>query len=210
MSVTIRTEINLCQLGEIQAPSGLGLRSCRRSGILLRYVGTQNGSQGQVMGDQDRQRTLIGERLNHLFAVVPHPDGRPYTMREVAEGINRAAGEQVISVQYLSHLRLGQRSVPSYEKLQAIAKFFGVDVGYFSDKLPAEKADQQTEIVQALRDAGIRSMALRSIGLSEASLSTVQALIDHLRSQEGLPPAADGEPGELPPAAISPVVDKPR
>lgn len=164
------------------------------------------------MVDQDRQRTLIGERLNHLFTVIHKPDGRPYTMREVAEGINEAAGEQVISVQYLSHLRLGQRSVPSYEKLRAIARFFGVDVGYFSDLLPTEEADEQAQIVQVLRDAGVRSMALRSVGLSEASLGTVKALIDHLRSQEGLPPA-DGdlpsEPGELISATDSPVVDAP-
>jgi len=185
--------------------------------MLGRYVATQNGSHRQVMSDQDRQRTLIGERLNHLFAVMPHPDGRPYTMREVAEGINKAAGEQVISVQYLSHLRLGQRTVPSYEKLRAIATFFGVDVGYFSDKLPAGEADEQTQIAQALRDAGVRSMALRSQGLSEASLGTVKALIDHLRSQEGLPaagedarPGESGESGELTPAIGSPVVDKPR
>jgi transcriptional regulator with XRE-family HTH domain len=173
----------------------------------------QNGSQEQVMVDQDRQRTLIGQRLNHLFAVMHKPDGRRYAMREVVEGINEAAGEQVISVQYLSHLRRGERNVPSYEKLKAIAQFFGVDVGYFSDELPTEEADEQAQIVQALRDAGVRSMALRSIGLSDASLDTVMALIDHLRSQEGLPPANEdqpGESGELASATDSPVVDNSR
>ena len=145
------------------------------------------------MGDQDRRHTVIAERLDHLFAVCRNTDGRPYTMREVAEGINETAGEQVISVQYLSQLRLGQRSVPSYEKLQALAKFFAVDVAYFSDDLAAEDADEQVEIVQALRDAGVRSVALRADGLSQASLNAVKALIDHIRAQEGLPPADEDD-----------------
>ncbi|HZR48131.1 MAG TPA: helix-turn-helix transcriptional regulator, partial [Streptosporangiaceae bacterium] len=112
-------------------------------------------------------------------------------MREVADGINAEAGHQVISVQYLSQLRLGQRSVPSYEKLAAIAKFFGVDVRYFSDDLTASTTDEQLEVLQAMRDAGVRSVALRASGLSDASLGAVKALIEHMRSQEGLPPAGE-------------------
>lgn len=142
------------------------------------------------MGEQESPRALIAERLNHLFATLK-PDGRPYTMREVADGINEQAGHQVISVQYLSQLRLGQRSVPSYEKLAAIAKFFGVDARYFSDDLAAEKTDEQLEVLQAMRDAGVRSVALRASGLSGASLDAVKALIEHMRSQEGLPPAGE-------------------
>jgi transcriptional regulator with XRE-family HTH domain len=149
------------------------------------------------VNDQDSRRTVIAERLDHLFGVMRGPHGRPYTMREVADGINEAAGEPVISVAYLSQLRLGHRKVPSYEKLQAIAKFFGVDVAYFSDDLAAEQADEQIEIVQALQDAGVRSLALRATGLSEASLDAVKTLIDHIRAQEGLPPADEDISAEL-------------
>ena len=141
-----------------------------------------------AMGEQDGRRVVIAERLNHLFATLK-PNGRPYTNREVADGINAQAGGQVISMQYLSQLRLGQRSVPSYEKLAAIAKFFGVDVHYFSDDITASQTDEQLEVLQALRDAGVRSVALRASGLSDASLGAVKALIEHMRSQEGLPPA---------------------
>lgn len=147
------------------------------------------------MGGQDDRHAVIAERLDYLFATLRGPDGRPYTMREVADGINQAAGEQVISVQYLSQLRLGQRKVPSYEKLQFIARFFGVDVLYFSDDLAAGQAGEQAEIVRALHDAGVRSLALRASGLSEASLHAVMTLIDHIRSQEGLPPAGQDNPG---------------
>jgi len=142
------------------------------------------------MAEQDSRRTVIAERLNHLFTSL-RPDGRQYTMREVADGINAEAGHQVISVQYLSQLRLGQRSVPSYEKLAAVAKFFGVDVRYFSDDLTASTTDEQLEVLQAMGDAGVRSVALRASGLSDASLGAVKALIEHMRSQEGLPSAGE-------------------
>jgi transcriptional regulator with XRE-family HTH domain len=142
-----------------------------------------------VAGEQESRRVVIAERLDHLFATFKKPGGRRYTMREVADAINDQAGQQVISVQYLSQLRRGERSVPSYEKLAAIAKFFGVDVLYFSDDLAASRTDEQMEVLQAMRDAGVRSVALRASGLSDASLDAVKALIEHMRSQEGLPPA---------------------
>jgi transcriptional regulator with XRE-family HTH domain len=157
------------------------------------------------MGDQDGQRNVIAQRLEHLFATMRGPHGRPYTMREVADGINEAAGENVISVQYLSQLRLGHRTEPSYSKLEAIAKFFGVDVLYFSDDLTAARADEQLETLQAMQDAGVRALALRAAGLSEASLDAVKALIEHMRTQEGLrdgsiPPSGSSELSDMNPA----------
>ena len=82
------------------------------------------------------RENVLAQRLNHLFATV-HPAGRgPYTLREVADAINREAGETIISASYLSQLRAGQRSEPSHSRLLAIARFFCVDVDYFSARSP--------------------------------------------------------------------------
>ena len=138
---------------------------------------------------------LLAQRLNRLFATV-HPAGRgPYTLREAADAINSEAGETIISASYLSQLRAGQRREPSHSRLAAIARFFGVDVDYFSPEVSAEDADRQTEVLTAMRDAGVRTIALRAHGLSEPSLAAVLAVIENARRLENLP-EPEGQPGQ--------------
>jgi transcriptional regulator with XRE-family HTH domain len=136
------------------------------------------------MGDKDdAPRNVIAERLEHLIATV-HPASRgPYLLREIADGVNEAAGEKVVSVAYLSQLRLGQRMSPSFKILQAIAQWFGVPPSYFADDMTAAHADEQLEFLTAMRDAGVRSVALRAQGLSEQALEAVRAVIDAMHAQ---------------------------
>jgi transcriptional regulator with XRE-family HTH domain len=152
------------------------------------------------MGEEaDAPRSVIAQRLDHLLATV-HPAGRgPYLLREVVDGINTAAGEKLISVAYLSQLRLGQRAKPSFQVLRAIARFFGVPEAYFSDDFTAAQADEQLEVLRAIRDDRIRAIALRAAGLSERSLEAVQALVENARDIEGLPPAGNSssDPADL-------------
>jgi len=152
------------------------------------------------MGGQDSPRqNVIAERLDHLIATVHEPGRGPYTLREISDGVRKATGE-VVSVQYLSQLRLGQRTSPGYSKLKAVADFFGVDVRYFSDDLTAGQTDEQLEVVAAMRDANVRNLALRAAGVSEKSLKAVRALLDSVREMEGLEPAdlPEEDSGELP------------
>lgn len=139
---------------------------------------------------------LIAQRLNHLFETV-HPPGRgPYSLREVVEAINEDAGSRLMSAAYLSQLRTGQRTEPSHSRLAAIAKFFGVDIRYFSDDETALATDEQLEFLAAMRDSGVRAVAIRAAGLSDTALEAVKALIDNARRLEGLDEA--GEPGAAP------------
>jgi transcriptional regulator with XRE-family HTH domain len=138
---------------------------------------------------------LIAQRLDHLFETV-HPPGRgPYSLREVVEAINEDAGTRLMSAAYLSQLRTGQRTEPSHSRLAAIAKFFGVDIGYFSDDETAQAADEQLEFLAAMRDSGVRAVAIRAAGLSDTALEAVKALIDNARRLEGLEdPESPGPP----------------
>jgi transcriptional regulator with XRE-family HTH domain len=140
------------------------------------------------------QENVLAQRLNHLFTTV-HPAGRgPYTLREVADAINHEAGETIISASYLSQLRAGQRREPSHSRLVAIARFFSVDIDYFSAQVSAEDARRQTEVLTAMGDAGVRAIALRAYGLSDASIAAVLAVIENARRLENLPDP-DGQPG---------------
>jgi len=131
--------------------------------------------------------SMLAERLDLLFETV-HPAGRgPYTLREAADGINAEAGETIISPAYLSQLRTGKRGEPSHSRLAAIARFFGVDIGYFSGQVPDGNAGRQAEALAAMQDPGIRAIALRARGLSEPSLAAVLAVIENARRLERLP-----------------------
>lgn len=133
---------------------------------------------------------LIAQRLNHLFETVHRPGRGPYSLREVVEAINADTGTKLLSAAYLSQLRTGQRTEPSHSRLAAIARFFGVDIRYFSDDETAEATDQQLEFLAAMRDSGVRAVAIRAAGLSDTALEAVKALIDNARQLEGL-----GDPG---------------
>ena len=87
---------------------------------------TNDGSTGNV----------LAERLSHLFETV-HP---PYTAREVADAINAQAGAEIISAEHLSQLQKGQGSGPSHSQLLAIARFFGMDIGYFRNEAADDEA----------------------------------------------------------------------
>ena len=139
------------------------------------------------MAEGGTERGVLAERLDHLIVTV-HPHGRgPYSLREIADAINDEAGINLISAAYISQLRTGQRTEPSHSRLAALARFFGVGVDYFSDEATAEEASRQLEVLAALRDDGVRAVALRAAGLSESSLAAVRAVIENARRLEGLP-----------------------
>lgn len=137
----------------------------------------------------DASGSVLAARLDTLLAHAPRPGGGTYTLREVADGINQAEGERLVSATYLSQLRTGARANPGYRRLQAIAAFFGVPVEYFSDEDVARRTDEELRLLGKMRDAGVRGIMLRAEGLSDGALEAVRTLMDHYRSREGLPPA---------------------
>jgi transcriptional regulator with XRE-family HTH domain len=134
-------------------------------------------------------RKSVAEKLEHLFHTVHGPRGREYTLEEVVEGI-RASGGPTISVSYLWQLRKGVKDNPTKKHMEALADFFGVPAAYFFDDAVAERTEAELAMLTALRDAGVRRVALRAVGLSPRSLTAIQAIIESARSVEGLPDSA--------------------
>lgn len=133
----------------------------------------------------------LADRLNHLFATVKKADGRDYSNDEVATAIQRDQGV-TISASYLWYLRTGQRDNPTVRHLNALARFFDVPLAYFVDDNAARRIEAELAVVTAMRDAGVRTVALRANGLSAKSLETIRDVIDRVRQLEGLPPTSDG------------------
>jgi transcriptional regulator with XRE-family HTH domain len=135
--------------------------------------------------DTCRAVPSLAEKLDRLFRAV-RPAGRgEYSYQEVAEAI-RAEGGPTISATYLWQLRKGLRDNPTRNHLAALARFFGVSPAYFFDDDAVEVVDAQLSLLAAMRDASVRSVALRVAGLSVESLAAVQVVIDHARRLEGL------------------------
>ena len=130
---------------------------------------------------------LFARRLDHLFKTVHPKDRGPYTNPEVADAINKAAGENVISQTYIWQLRTGKRDNPTKKHISALAAFFGVSPLYFFADEEGGRDEIPPDVVQALKDDAVRDVALAAAGLSDESLEAIRALIDNARKLEGLP-----------------------
>ncbi|MFE9171057.1 helix-turn-helix domain-containing protein [Streptomyces kebangsaanensis] len=140
-------------------------------------------------------RPLLAVRLDQLFKTV-RPKGRHWTNAEVAEELKRTNPELRVGGVYLSQLRTGKRSNPSSELLAALAKFFGVSVAYFFDDKVAASVLNEVAAVEALRQSGVRAVAMRAAGMKKENLQAITAIMDQYRQMQGLPPVTDpSEPG---------------
>ncbi|GGX81625.1 helix-turn-helix domain-containing protein [Streptomyces anandii] len=129
-------------------------------------------------------QTLAG-KLNHLFRTVV-PAGRgPYSVEEVAKTITDTGVP--ISGSYIWLLRKGQRDNPTLRHLTALARFFGVPPAYFFDDSVTTDVNAELALLTALRDAGVKEVALRAAGVSPRSLASIREVIDRVRELEGLP-----------------------
>jgi transcriptional regulator with XRE-family HTH domain len=129
----------------------------------------------------------LAEKLNRLFASVPRdPSG---TRRHSNESVVAALEERGVSVSpaYIGHLRRGQKNNPSARLLAGLAAVFGVPLTYFLDDDASTTITENLELLTAL-DSPARGVLLRASGLSPANLRHVEAILDQLRTIEGLPP----------------------
>jgi transcriptional regulator with XRE-family HTH domain len=88
------------------------------------------------------------------------------------------------SAAYLSQLRTGKRDNPSARHLAALAAIFEVPLDYFFDDRLRTRIDDDLRLLVAIRESGVRAIAMR---LSSVSLATITELIDRVRDLERLP-----------------------
>ena len=136
-------------------------------------------------GELDAEPSLgsLADQLDYLFRHVHGRDRGEYSYREVAAGIE-AAGGPTISPTYLMYLRKGERTNPSLQHLKALAAFFGVPAAYFLDKETTERVVQELDLLVALRDAGVRTLALRAADLSPDGVAALTLMAEEVRRAE--------------------------
>lgn len=133
-------------------------------------------------GSSDVDPTLA-EKIDRLFRVVRRPNREQFSHEEVARACREATGE-TFSATYLWQLRTGRRDNPTKRHLEALAQFFRVPVAYFFDDDQGAAITAELELLGALRDAGVRNMALRAVNLSPEGIDTISEMIDVLARRE--------------------------
>lgn len=130
-----------------------------------------------------RGAATLAEKIDALFRVVRRPGREAYTHEEVARACREATGES-FSTTYLWQLRTGRRTNPTKRHLEALAQFFRIPVAYFFDDDQGARIAAELELLGALRDAGVRSVALRAVNLSPEGMDTISDMIDLIARRE--------------------------
>jgi len=132
----------------------------------------------------------FADKLNHLFRTVTPAGQNPYSNEEVAAKICERGGP-TISATYIWLLRKGRRHNPTIKHVEALAGFFGVPPAYFFDDEMTAKVADELQLLTAMKSLGVKRVALRAAGLSEASIGSIVEIIDRIRELEGLPKSDD-------------------
>lgn len=77
----------------------------------------------------------FADLLEELFRRRRRPDGRRYSLRDVATAMSGAANPVQISHQYLSMLLRGEQRNPTLEVIEGLCLFFDVSPEYFFPRL---------------------------------------------------------------------------
>ena len=101
----------------------------------------------------------VAELVNDLFDTHRKPDGREYSVHEVARGIN---GQ--LTGSYIAKLRRGEVKNPGRNALLLLCQFFDVPSSYFFPELdPPTITDEELNEVIARRVADLTPEARRRI-----------------------------------------------
>jgi transcriptional regulator with XRE-family HTH domain len=137
--------------------------------------------------DQGREPTTcrsLAEKIEYVRQVTT-PQGEKLPSDEaIAEAINSKAGRQAIAGNTVYRLRTGRNDNPTKAVLEALASHFGVSAAYFFDEAADERIEEQLALLQALKDGGVRNLAVRAGRMSPKSLAALNTLIDGILGPE--------------------------
>ncbi|MCO1580464.1 helix-turn-helix domain-containing protein [Crossiella sp. SN42] len=135
----------------------------------------------------------LADKLNHLFSTVKPLDGkgREYSNDFVAQQLTQAGVS--ISASYIWQLRKGKKANPSLEHIQALSRFFGVTVDYFTNdevsakinsQLDVLRGEQQAKLDRLSADPEAQVMAARAAELSPEGRKQVSELLKFIHQME--------------------------
>jgi transcriptional regulator with XRE-family HTH domain len=121
------------------------------------------------------QRISFADLLNLLFDHVCKPDGRPYTIMEVADGSG-------IKYESIRAIKLRRSLNPGIGTLLPIAKFFGVSIAYFEAETEEAALDIIKQEVKIIPLA--HRYAFRIANLSETAQRDIERILAWIEEAE--------------------------
>lgn len=134
------------------------------------------------MSDEPALSTFA-QRLDHLMRTLPDPDGNSWTNARMS-AVLRELGVSA-SGPYISQLRSGTKTNPAASYVGAFADALSVPVTYFYAQ-DTSAFDRDMEIVSAIRDPGVKRVAMLARGLGPDELSAIAQLEVSFRQLSGL------------------------
>ncbi|MFE2961514.1 helix-turn-helix domain-containing protein [Nocardia tengchongensis] len=126
----------------------------------------------------------FGRRLNALFDQWARQHQERLTNHRLVTELDRRGFS--VSEPYVSQLRRGRRSHPSFALTEALADFFGVDPDYFGDGATHCDATKNNAVIADIHDDALRQLLSTATELSTDSLDYLIVLAARLRRVENL------------------------
>jgi transcriptional regulator with XRE-family HTH domain len=136
-------------------------------------------------------RPSFAERLITARETIRRPDGRMYTLEEIAEGVRTHTGD-TCSKQYIGDLLSGKYTAPTRTKIEGLAHFFGLPPGYFFNDELSARMQEDLKLGAALREAGVRGLAARMLEVDPEKRELLMKMLNEIQQREGV--ARSGEP----------------
>lgn len=134
----------------------------------------------------------FAERLKTARDTIRRPDGRIYTLEEIAEGVRSHTGD-TCSKQYIGDLLSGKYTAPTKGKIEGIAHVFGLPPSYFFNDALSVQMQEDLKLGAALREAGVRGLAARMLDVEPNNRETLMKILNEIQDRESA--ARSGESG---------------
>jgi transcriptional regulator with XRE-family HTH domain len=122
--------------------------------------------------------TSVAEKVDSLFKSFPKEGGGEYSYRDVEEGTGGA-----VTATTVWKLRTGRIQRPSYQVIEALCRFFGVPIAYFSSEEPlSEEFLEDLRLATKLREMGVADIALQASDLDETAKRDILGMIHYIRT----------------------------
>lgn len=135
--------------------------------------------------------TTLATVIDQLFTTIKKAPDEEYSMRGVARWCHQWLADRgggTFSSEYMRQLRNGMATNPTKLHLEALAAFFEVDpVIFFVNSERSQAIRAELDLVAAIRDSGVKALALRAADLNADQRRKLAQYIARLPSR------ADGQ-----------------
>ncbi|WP_326599284.1 hypothetical protein [Streptomyces sp. NBC_01803] len=133
-----------------------------------------------------RKQGTLAQKLQWLRELKTPNGEQPPSYDMTARQVSQETGVS-ISGPCFWELATGRTTNPKLHHLQALARYFKVPVPYLADEeADFEQLDAELELLQALKQRGVRSIKLMGVTNAPADLPVIQNLLGRLRMLDGL------------------------